>query len=282
MIKVWTRNGLVEVDETNFSVTFAQRNELNAVVSCGYDDIHEYCEFATGKVRDLLSHPDAYVRIWLAEHGYALYVLVSDPCAAVRLNVASRGYGLEMLADDEDEIIRAKVAEFGYDPFHFLYDKSPYVKCALARTCADFNNPAVSEAHRKLYKFMLDILITDEDSTVRAAVASIGYGLDTLINDKSDSVLLEVVKHGKIRDDFATHKNYQIRTEMAKLGCGFDTLIHDSAHPVRYAVASFLVDENKCYQKFTVEEQHHYLDILMHDNNVAIRRMIEQYRQGKG
>ena len=54
-----------------------------------------------------------------------------------------------------------------------LNDESSYLREAVARQ-----------------KYRLDVLMYDDDEDVRAVVAELGYGLDVLINDKSEFVRL--------------------------------------------------------------------------------------------
>ena len=54
-----------------------------------------------------------------------------------------------------------------------LNDESSYVREAVARQ-----------------KYRLDVIMYDDDEDVRAVVAELGYGLDELINDKSEFVRL--------------------------------------------------------------------------------------------
>lgn len=54
-----------------------------------------------------------------------------------------------------------------------LNDESSYVREAVARQ-----------------KYRLDVLMYDDDEDVRAVVAELGFGLDVLINDKSEFVRL--------------------------------------------------------------------------------------------
>lgn len=58
-----------------------------------------------------------------------------------------------------------------------LNDESSYVREAVARQ-----------------KYRLDVLMYDDDEDVRAVVAELGYGLDVLINDKSEFVRLTAQK----------------------------------------------------------------------------------------
>lgn len=61
-----------------------------------------------------------------------------------------------------------------------LNDESSYVREAVARQ-----------------KYRLDVLMYDDDENVRAVVAELGYGLDALINDKSEFVRLTAQKRLK-------------------------------------------------------------------------------------
>lgn len=68
---------------------------------------------------------------------------------------------------------KIRLAEEGIFLDILLNDESSYVKEAVARQ-----------------KYRLDVLMYDDDEDVRAIVAKLGYGLDELINDKSEFVRL--------------------------------------------------------------------------------------------
>ena len=102
-----------------------------------------------------------------------LHKLLECKDADVRLEIALRGLFIKYFVDDIDEQVRAAAA-MNADKYRlnkFINDKSPIVRCAVARCL-----------------FGLDELINDEDPLVRAAVASTGYKLDVLINDEESLV----------------------------------------------------------------------------------------------
>lgn len=68
---------------------------------------------------------------------------------------------------------KIRLAEQGQFLDILLNDESSYVREAVARQ-----------------KYRLDVLMYDDDEDVRAVVAELGYGLDVLINDKSEFVRL--------------------------------------------------------------------------------------------
>lgn len=72
---------------------------------------------------------------------------------------------------------KIRLAEEGVFLAILLNDESSYVREAVARQ-----------------KYRLDVLMYDNDEDVRAVVAELGYGLDVLINDKSEFVRLTAQK----------------------------------------------------------------------------------------
>ena len=72
---------------------------------------------------------------------------------------------------------KIRLAEQGQFLDILLIDESSYVREAVARQ-----------------KYRLDVLMYDDDEDVRAVVAELDYGLDALINDKSEFVRLTAQK----------------------------------------------------------------------------------------
>lgn len=82
----------------------------------------------------------------------------------------------------------------------------------------------------------LDVLINDEDTLVREAVARQKYGLDKLVNDIQWSVRREVAKQGYGLGILVNDKSSAVRQEVAKQGYGLDKLVCDEWWDVRNAV----------------------------------------------
>ena len=74
---------------------------------------------------------------------------------------------------NQDENTKIRLAEEGISLDILLNDESSYVREAVAKQ-----------------KYRLDVLMYDDDEDVKAVVAELGYGLDVLINDKSEFVRL--------------------------------------------------------------------------------------------
>ena len=75
---------------------------------------------------------------------------------------------------------------------------------------------------------------------VRAAVARQGYGLDTLINDKSACVRAMVASNGYGLDKLIHDPMAIVRQEVAGQGYGLDVLAHDRDGYVLRAVYKYM------------------------------------------
>lgn len=91
----------------------------------------------------------------------------------------------------------------------------------------------------------LDELINDKDEKVRMTVAKQGYGLDKLINDESSLVRIAVAEQGYGLDKLVNDKNNFVREAVAKQGYGLDILVNDDFHNVREAALAKKVMINR-------------------------------------
>ena len=106
----------------------------------------------------------------------------------------------------------------------------------------------------------LDILVNDKNSAVRYEVAKQGYGLDILIHDKSWYVRTAVVEQGYGLDILVCDEDWHVRMEVAEQGYGLEILINDEAWQVRVAVA----------------KQGYGLDKLIHDEDEFVRYTVRK------
>ena len=102
--------------------------------------------------------------------------------------------------------------------------------------------------------------IKSGDWQVRKAVASQGYGLDILVNDKNSAVRYEVAKQGYGLDILVCDEDWHVRMEVAEQGYGLEILINDEAWQVRVAVA----------------KQGYGLDKLIHDEDEFVRYTVRK------
>lgn len=87
----------------------------------------------------------------------------------------------------------------------------------------------------------LDILVDDENYTIRAAVAEQGYGLDKLIDDKNWRVRTAVAEQGYGLDKLVNDEIWIVREAVAKQGYGLKKLINDKNKNVRKAAKYYKI-----------------------------------------
>lgn len=111
------------------------------------------------------------IKVYMAEQGYGLDILVNDEEWRVRQAVAKQGYSLDKFINDKDSGIRKILVKQGYGLDILINDKDKDVRSTVAEQ-----------------GYGLDILVNDDDYGVRSTVAEQGYGLDKLINDENEWV----------------------------------------------------------------------------------------------
>lgn len=116
------------------------------------------------------------------------------------------------------------------------------------------NSPNVGED-------VLEVLMYDSVSDVRAAVAQHGYGLDTLVHDESWYVRKLVAEQGYGLDLLIDDEDAYVRAAVVKQGYGLDTLLYDDSAIVRCAVA----------------ERGYGLDTLMYDKSTRVRAIVKKH-----
>jgi hypothetical protein len=88
----------------------------------------------------------------------------------------------------------------------------------------------------------LGIMLYDEYSMIREEVAKHGYGLDTLINDRVSGVRIAVAKQGYGLDKLINDPRPEVRMAVAEQGYGLKTLALDTDKYVRQVARQKMAD----------------------------------------
>lgn len=134
-----------------------------------------------------------------------------------------------------------KIVERNDNDTNFDIAKAGYCLDVLVHN----DNVSIREEVAK-HGYGLDILINDERASVRECVAKQGYGLDVLVNDKNAAVRLQVATYAINHPDECIHlieilsddPMQLIRACIASAGYFLDKFVNDKSIIVRGIVAS--------------------------------------------
>lgn len=160
-------------------------------------------------LKQLATDENADVRKAVAKYSNGnpeiLSLLVNDESDYVRMQVAKQGYNLEAYVNDESPLVRIAVAENEKTPSELLvylandenWEAREYVAARGIALDVLVNDPdenvrcaALSYITKNYpnYEDVLQDFIKDPSDKVRATLAHLGYGLDILADDASQSV----------------------------------------------------------------------------------------------
>jgi hypothetical protein len=150
-----------------------------------------------------------------------------------------------------DDSVFYGITRYSIDEIHKLQEKGlpPSVIEKILRSCTG-----------KSTEEEIRVFATDEDFTVRYAIAKSGHALDILLHDEYSMIREEVAKHGYGLDTLVKDPVPGVRIAVAKQGYGLDKLINDPRPEVRIAVA----------------EQGYGIETLALDTDKHVRRVARQ------
>lgn len=123
----------------------------------------------------------------------------------------------------------------------------------------------------------VELMLASDDEFVRADLASAGYALDKLVDDKSPLVRSCVAEHGFGVEKLMYDDDPLVREVLAQSGYALDVLMYDESDAVRYAVASrgygldVLIDDEDWMVRGQVAKHAYGLDTLVHDPSPNVR-----------
>lgn len=131
------------------------------------------------------------------------------------------------------------------------------------------------------------VLAGAKEGEVRSLVASYGYHLDVLIDDKCDWVRQAVAEKGYGLGRLIKDKATIVREAVAKNGYGLDILMKDSITSVRCAVAEQgykldeLISDKSPHVRAAVYKQGYGTDILEKDTSSIVQKAIRDFNKNK-